>query len=341
MKRLLVLIALFLLAGSVITVTAEDKAEKAEVGKKYVDFTAKTLTQDKFVFSEAIEGKTTILKFGAVWCGWCKKMWDELKKVQDEMGDKVVIVEVDTLSAKETEEIVRKYNTEKGTPWEVVLDDKGISGIYIPGGAGIPHSLLIGPDGIIKKRIPGYKTYDVLKPMLEAVIAGEELPPDPPSPGQMGYTVSNFTLKDLKDKDFDLAKTLKDGPVVFKFSALWAPESIAMDAHMEKLYEKYGKKATIVNIHEIGSKSKAGDVETKEKVVEHYKDKKVKYEIVLDEGFKGLKAVGINSLCIVILDKYGRIAGIFDPKAEYDAIEKALDEAFEAKKPEDKKPKDK
>ncbi len=335
MKRLALLTAIALFLGSALLSTAEE-AKKAEVGKPFIDFTSKTLKTDKFVFSEAIKGKTAVLKFGAVWCGWCKKMWDDMKKVHDEMGDKVVVVEVDIINPpRETEEIARKYNTEKGTPWEVVLDTQGISGMYLPAGSGIPHSLVIGPDGIIKKRIPGYKDFTYLKPLLEAVANGEELPPEP---GTIGYTVPDFTLSDMDGKEFNLADALKKGPVVVKFGAVWAEESNKLQQMYNDFFKKHGKKTTVVEIDVIGAKSREGVIETKEKAAAFHKEKGTKYRVLYDEEMKVIRQFGLTAFTIVVLDKWSRINTRLDGEVTIEKLEAAVEEAEKAKKPEEKKP---
>jgi len=325
----LILLAVF---AAVSMQSAADSAKRAKVGEKFIDFTARTVNKEKFVFSQAIKGKTCILKFGALWCGWCEKMWPELKKVHDEMGDKVVIVEVDLLnpSRGETEEKVRASVKRKKTPWEVVLDKGDVAKIYLPPRSGIPHSVVIGPDGIVKTRISGYRKYEDLKPLLEAIINGE------PLPGTVGAVFPDFTLKDLSGNEFHLYERLKKGPVVIKFGATWCGPCQKLHEPLTKLYKKYRKKASIVEIDLIDPRRG----ETVEKVREYNEKLGTKYPVLLDYKFEVFGHTQATSIPVtLVIDKYHRISAKFVGVVGYDDIEAALKKAFAAKKPKKKRKK--
>ena len=263
-------------------------------------------------------------------------MHPELMKVHENMSKDVVIVEIDAMNDKsDTEEKVRAYHKKHGTPWEVVMDDGTVSGIYLPPRSGIPHSLVIGPDGIVKTRWGGYKKFEEMRKDLEYIIAGKPLPP---KPGSVGSVFPDFTLKDLKDKEFNLAKALKKGPVVIKFGAVWCGPCEKMHPVISKLFEKYGKKASIVEIDLLDPRRK----ETKEKVAEHNKEKGTKYRVLLDNEYSVFKNTREGSIPItLIINKYGIISAKFKGVASYDDVEEALLAAMKAKKPKKNKKKGK
>lgn len=326
MKRLaLIALITMLLSGAAMS-GAEQQPSKAVIGKKFVDFTAKTLTDDEWTFSEYIQGKSVALKFGATWCGWCVKMIPDLEKIEETWKD-FVVVEVDLLNPQrgETEEKVRDFAKQKKTKWPVILDDGKVGSIYMQGG-GIPQTVFIGPDGTVRKHQGGYKTFDAMKPMLEAIRNGD------PLPGEVGSIFPDFELKDTNDKSLKLADALKKGPVVLKFGATWCGPCQQMIPVLNELVGKYGKKVTIVELDLVDGKR-----ETVEKVKEHTKKTAPKYRVLLDIDTKVFGVLGANSIPItVVLSKYGEITSRMEGVVKADALSKAIDEAMLAKKPEKK-----
>ena len=52
-------------------------------------------------FQEAISNGITLVKFGAPWCGPCRAMQPILIKVEQEIGDSALVVEVDVEDEQE------------------------------------------------------------------------------------------------------------------------------------------------------------------------------------------------------------------------------------------------
>ncbi|MFA4986904.1 MAG: TlpA disulfide reductase family protein [Candidatus Brocadiia bacterium] len=314
-----------------VSLFAPAEGNRAEVGKPFVDFTAKTWDDKEFSLSQAISGKTAIIKFGAIWCGYCERMWPELKKINDEMKN-VVIIEVDILSTEkgETREKVAASVKSKKTPWTVVLDEGSIFQIYnVEGQGGIPQTAFIGPDGTYRKTLVGGMTFEAMKPIITAVSKSE------PLPGEVGAMFPDFTLTAIDDKEYKLAAALKKGPVVVKFGATWCGPCQQMIPVLNKLLEKYSKKATIWELDLLSAERK----ETKEKVKEHNKKSGAKYQILYDDEGKIFGQMGVGGIpYTVVIDKFGRISATFEGVTQYEAVEAALEAAFNAKKPETKKP---
>ena len=119
-------------------------------GMKYIDFEGENASGGKTKLSSLVkEGRFTLVDFWASWCPYCIKELPDLKKLQEDFGDgvlQVVGVAVRDLPA-DTKEMAAKhelkwpilYNTQK-TPYDIY------------GFSGIPHHMLLAPDGTIISR---------------------------------------------------------------------------------------------------------------------------------------------------------------------------------------------
>lgn len=119
-------------------------------GMKYTDFAGEDKNGQTLHFRNFIEsGKYTIVDFWASWCPYCIKELPEMKDLYAEYHDKglnILGVAVrdktsDTLGAVDKFDISwpQIFNTQK-TPYDIY------------GFSGIPHHILIGPDGVIISR---------------------------------------------------------------------------------------------------------------------------------------------------------------------------------------------
>lgn len=119
-------------------------------GMKYTDFKGETEKGKVLPFSATIEpGKYTLVDFWASWCPYCIKELPDLLQLYADYHDKglnIVGVAVRD-KAEDTVAMVGKH----GLPWTVIYNtQKTPYDIY--GFSGIPHHMLIGPDGVIISR---------------------------------------------------------------------------------------------------------------------------------------------------------------------------------------------
>lgn len=127
-------------------------------GSKYVDFKALQPDGTEKSLSSFIEpGKYVILDFWASWCPYCIKELPDLKELAAKYADKglqVVGVAVRDEQA-DTQAAVSKYLI----PWKVMYNTARIP-YDIYGIGGIPHHILLSPDGTIISRGESVKQLD-------------------------------------------------------------------------------------------------------------------------------------------------------------------------------------
>lgn len=124
--------------------------KKTAPGNRYVDFTVegkdgKPINLGAFI----TPGRYTVVDFWASWCPYCIKEIPELKDIIAEFGPKGVDIVGVAVRDKieDTDAAIEKY----GIPWKVMYNAQRIP-YDIYGFTGIPHLMLIGPDGNIISR---------------------------------------------------------------------------------------------------------------------------------------------------------------------------------------------
>ena len=132
-------------------------------GKMFVDFTVNSVVgmtrsvppQPKYAevkFSDYVgNGKYVLVDFWAPWCGPCKREIPNIKKIYEKYADKGF--EVLSIAVWERQPVEVTINTagDLGMDW-LHINNAGSVPTSIYGIEGIPHLMLIGPDGTILKR---------------------------------------------------------------------------------------------------------------------------------------------------------------------------------------------
>lgn len=118
-------------------------------GKQYVDFAGENASGSPARLSSLIvPGKYMIVDFWASWCPYCIREIPALKQLREDFGDIVEIVGVAVRDLPEdTKTIVQKHDIK----WPVLYNTAKIP-YDIYGFSGIPHAMLIAPDGTIVSR---------------------------------------------------------------------------------------------------------------------------------------------------------------------------------------------
>ena len=120
-----------------------------------------------------MQGKVILINFWATWCPPCVREMPALDKLFGEYkdNDDVVIVAVDV---EEEEKTVWTFVYDNGYMFPIAYDVDGKIGLQYPTG-GIPYTLIVGKDGIIKNIHLGagdWETqYQIYKEEIEAALA--------------------------------------------------------------------------------------------------------------------------------------------------------------------------
>ena len=143
------------------------KAIKARIntaeGKPFIDFTVNSVVgmtrsvppQPKYAdvkFSDYVgKGKYILVDFWAPWCGPCKREIPNLKAVYDKYSGKNFDILSIAVWERQPVQVTIDTAAELGMNWSHI-NNAGSVPTEIYGVEGIPHLMLIGPDGTILKR---------------------------------------------------------------------------------------------------------------------------------------------------------------------------------------------
>ncbi len=124
-------------------------------GEKAADFSIPALSGGKLSLAD-FQGKYVVLSFWASWCGPCRRELPALeafhRKLAESGHSEIALLGI---NAGEAREQVRDFVREKGLTFPVGLDaDHSVAQAYRV--AGLPQTVLIGPDGTIRAVFLGY-----------------------------------------------------------------------------------------------------------------------------------------------------------------------------------------
>lgn len=157
-------------SGDSLTDTGNVTYGELSEGDKAPDFTAELASGDKFVLSENA-GKVILLNFWATWCGPCVEEMPAFEKLNNEYGDDVKIICVNCVENKST---VDDFIKENGYTFPIAYDEEGIVNYRYPT-QGIPYTLVVGKDGVIRNIYLGSagmeRQYEAYKASIDAALS--------------------------------------------------------------------------------------------------------------------------------------------------------------------------
>ena len=139
-------------------IKTRDSAKATAIGMEAPDFTLNTRDGNTVSLSD-YKGKYLLIDFWASWCGPCRQMIPEVKKIYKAFHPQGLEVLNVSLDAKEKDWL--KALDKEQMPWSQVRDTKKVSKMFNV--TGIPDMFLIDKDGkILAKGIHGKAIWDEL-----------------------------------------------------------------------------------------------------------------------------------------------------------------------------------
>lgn len=115
------------------------------------------------------EGRVLLINFWATWCAPCREEIPDLNELQADLegdGLRIIGVALDRQGRKVVEPFAEKLSIE----YPVVIDAEGTAESEFGPIPGLPTTIVVGPDGQIKKRVIGIFPVDDMKPTLEDML---------------------------------------------------------------------------------------------------------------------------------------------------------------------------
>jgi len=156
-----------------ITVSQDGPPIGVGVGMTAPDFTSSTTDGGAFTLSD-LRGRVVLMDFWGAWCPPCRKSMphlDDLAGTYGPDGLDVVIISTDTSMQESIDYLADNGYTRFISLWEPggrytpIAQQYGVLG---DSGVGIPHTILIDRQGVIRFR--GHPTLDLTDAMIEALI---------------------------------------------------------------------------------------------------------------------------------------------------------------------------
>lgn len=167
-------IALLATIGLTLSPQLDFGSEALRVGDQVPNFRLLDLSGQPVAFSD-LEGKVVVLNFWATWCPPCRREMPMLDAMNRAYADKgAVIVGVDV---GESAEVARRYAEQVGVRYPIWVGGRSGEGYDSTealhrqfGGVGLPTTIFIDPDGVIRSFQVGELSAGVVQREIEAML---------------------------------------------------------------------------------------------------------------------------------------------------------------------------
>jgi peroxiredoxin len=122
------------------------------VGKPAPDFALKDVDSHQVTLKD-LRGKSVLLTFWATWCEPCRNELPQIEALYEALKDKGLVVLA--VNVNESAETAKKFFAEQGYTFQCLVDPAGEANKQY-GAGGIPRTILIDKDGIVRDFHRGY-----------------------------------------------------------------------------------------------------------------------------------------------------------------------------------------
>ena len=164
-KALLIAAALVLLAGVIVFAHLPGGSggkTGSAVGETPADFTVTCLDGSVFTLSE-YRGRTVVVNLWATWCGPCVAELPDFDRLQREYPESVAVL---ALHTEDPTEDVAAYLAPKGWSFAAAVAPDASLPDALGGGATLPRTVVIAPDGRVIYNQTGSVTYETLERLI-------------------------------------------------------------------------------------------------------------------------------------------------------------------------------
>jgi thiol-disulfide isomerase/thioredoxin len=150
-----------------VDTTQTTGAGKKLWAKSFLNQKAPDLIVEKWLTPEPDRrGKFTLIDFWATWCPPCRKAIPELNAYHEKFGNKLVVIGI----SDETEEAVRNFANPQ-IEYSIAIDTQARTKNAV-GVTGIPHVLIIDPQGIVRwEGFPFLEGYELNEQVVADILA--------------------------------------------------------------------------------------------------------------------------------------------------------------------------
>ena len=161
---------LALACATLLTPPAAARVGSSQILSAAPDFALPTLAGGTVRLSE-YRGRPVLLNFWASWCKPCRaEMTDLIAAHNAHRGDGLAVLAINLTDQERTKD-VRRFVDELQMPFPVLLDEKGkVRRRYAL--VGVPTSVFIDAQGLIRLVNPGPITSETIQRGLAAILAG-------------------------------------------------------------------------------------------------------------------------------------------------------------------------
>jgi cytochrome c biogenesis protein CcmG/thiol:disulfide interchange protein DsbE len=142
-------------------------AQKKQLwAKSFLNEKAPELVVEEWISSEPdIKGKFILIDFWATWCGPCIRAIPELNAFHEKFKDDLVVIGI----SDESKEKINNFKKVKIDYYSAIDTNETLKNIYEV--KGIPHCVLIDPDGIVRwEGFPTLKGEELTEKVISKII---------------------------------------------------------------------------------------------------------------------------------------------------------------------------